>query len=236
MSLAYQCPIKSCPKECKSAWGLTQHINSFHRQQSPVSGQHASPLVDVRRWTHPRLTGEQVSHLCWALLTFKFSIHSARPCDENGDYLSSGSRSQPQQPFDATPENTFHPFEDRLAFEFADFHFFEQQSSAAAIDRALQLWAAQSAKNGFDDVPWKSASNIYATIDEVRQGDNPWKSVVFRYQGSVPENPPKWMTGGFELVTRNICSVLQEQIACTDFNGHWDYVPFMEFNHAGDRI
>lgn len=165
-----------------------------------------------------------------------FSIHSARPCDKNGQYLLLGSRSQPRQPLDATPENPFHPFEDRLAFEFADFHFSEQQSSATAINRALQLWAAQSAKNGFDDIPWKSAKDVYASIDEIRQGDNPWKSVPFCYQGSVPENPPRWMTERFELVTRNICSVLYEQMTCTDFDGHWDYVPFKEFNHAGDRV
>jgi len=48
---------------------------------------------------------------------------------------------------------------------------------------------------------------MYATIDEIRQGDNPWKSVTFCYRGSMPENPPKWMTYPFELVTRNICSV-----------------------------
>jgi hypothetical protein len=165
-----------------------------------------------------------------------FSIHSAHPCDKDGYYLPSGSRCQPQQPLDATPKNPFHPFEDRLAFEFADFHFSEQQSSAAAIDQALQLWAAQSAKNGFDDVPWESAKDLYASIDEIRQGDNPWKSVAFRYQGSVPENPPKWMTSHFELVTRNICSVLHKQMTCSNFDGHWDYVPFMEFNYAGDRI
>lgn len=167
-----------------------------------------------------------------------FSIHSARPCDKDGRYLPFpvGTHPQSQQPLDATPENPFYPFEDRLAFEFADFHFSEQESSAAAIDQALQLWAAQSAKNGFDDVPWTSSNDVYATIDEVRQGDNPWKSVAFYYQGSMPENPPKWMTDGFKLVTRNICSVLHEQTTCTDFNGQWDYVPFMEFNHAGDRI
>ena len=105
-----------------------------------------------------------------------------------------------------------------------------------AIDRALQLCAAQSAKNGFDNVPWKLADDIYATIDEVRQGDNPWRSVTFCYQGCLPENPPKWMTEDFILVTHNICSVLCEQIACTDFDGHWDYVPFMEFNDTGDRV
>jgi hypothetical protein len=25
-------------------------------------------------------------------------------------------------------------------------------------------------------------------------------------------------------------------MTCTDFDGHWDYVPYMEFNHTGDRI
>jgi hypothetical protein len=107
-----------------------------------------------------------------ALLT---SIYSARPCDKDGHFLplSVGSLPQPRQPLDATPENPFHPFQDRLAFEFANFHFSEQQSSAAAIYQALQLWAAQSAKNGFDDVPWRTTNGVYATIDEVQQGDNP---------------------------------------------------------------
>jgi hypothetical protein len=105
-----------------------------------------------------------------------------------------------------------------------------------AIDRALELWTAQSAKNGFDDVPWKSANDVYATIDKIQQGDNPWKSVVFHYQGHLPENPPKWMTEDFKLVTRDILSVLHKQIACTDFNGHWDYEPFMEFNSTGGHV
>jgi hypothetical protein len=102
-------------------------------------------------------------------LTFKFPVHSACPCDKDGQYLPLGtwSHSQPQQPLDATPENPFHPFKDRLAFEFADFHFSKQQSSAAAIGCALQLWEAQLAKNGFDDVPWQLTNDMYTTIDEV---------------------------------------------------------------------
>ena len=44
------------------------------------------------------------------------------------------------------------------------------------------------------------------------------------------------MTEDFVLVTRNIRSVLHEQIAWTDFDGHWDYTPFMEFNSMGDRV
>jgi Plavaka transposase len=100
----------------------------------------------------------------------------------------------------------------------------------------LQLWAGQSAKNGHDDVPWKSAAEMYNTIDKIRQGNNPWKSVPFHYTGPKPKTPPKWMTKEYVLVTRNIRHLLYEQIACTDFDGHWDYAPFMEFDHAGNRV
>jgi Plavaka transposase len=44
------------------------------------------------------------------------------------------------------------------------------------------------------------------------------------------------MTEKFILVTRNICCLLHKQIACADFNGHWDYVPYKEFNSAGEHV
>jgi len=40
------------------------------------------------------------------------------------------------------------------------------------------------------------------------------------------------MTEDFILV----CSVLHDQIACIDFDGHWDYVPFMELNDTGYHV
>jgi hypothetical protein len=160
----------------------------------------------------------------------------ALPCDENGHYLQPNTRPPDHQPLDATPDNLFHPFEDRLAFEFADYHFSRQELSESSINEALQLWAGQSAKNGHNDVPWKSAAEMYNTIDKIRQGNNPWKSVPFHYTGPKPKTPPKWMTKEYVLVTRNICHLLYEQIACTDFDGHWDYAPFMEFDHAGNRV
>jgi len=163
-------------------------------------------------------------------------ICPADPCDKNGRPISSSAPPPAREPLDAKSHNPFHPFEDRLAFEFADYHFSREQTSKASIDQALQLWAAQSAKNGYDDVPWKSANEMYRTIDRIQQGDNPWKTVSFRYQGTLPDNPPKWMTEDFVLVTRNLRHLLHEQIACPDFDGHWDYVPFIEFNHHGDRV
>ncbi len=162
---------------------------------------------------------------------------SALPCNRDGRYLPPGSHSQPREPLDATPENPYHPFEDCLAFGFANFHFSEQQSSEGHVNHALELWAAQAAKNHADgDVPWKSANAMYKTIDQVQQGSNPWKTTLFRYQGPLPNTPLKWMTRSYELVARDIRSVLHTQIACMDFNGHWDYVLFMEFDNNGDRV
>ncbi len=65
MTLAYWCPVKSCSKECKLTRGLTQHINAFHCQQPLVSDQGPLSKTAFQRWTHPQLTGESVSHLCW---------------------------------------------------------------------------------------------------------------------------------------------------------------------------
>ena len=44
------------------------------------------------------------------------------------------------------------------------------------------------------------------------------------------------MTEDFVLIIHNIHHLLHEQIACANFHGHWDYIPFMEFNDAGDRV
>jgi Plavaka transposase len=160
----------------------------------------------------------------------------ALPCDTDGDIILPSTPPPARQPLDAVPDNTFHPFDDRLAFEFADYHFSRQKSSESSINDALQLWAAGLAKHGHDDIYWRSATEMYYAIDQIKQGDNPWKVVSFHYQGSMPEIPPKWMTETYTLVTRDILCLLREQIACTDFDGHWDYVPFMEFNSAGKRI
>jgi hypothetical protein len=86
----------------------------------------------------------------------------------DGHDLPPKSHPLPHEPLDATPENPYHPFKDRLAFEFADFHFSEQQSSEGHINCAIDFLAAQAAKSHInDDAPWSSASEMYATIDQV---------------------------------------------------------------------
>lgn len=103
-------------------------------------------------------------------------------CNENGHFLSSTTSPPAHEPLDATPQNPCHLFEDRLSFKFANYHFSLKQTSGASIDKALQLWATQSAKNSFNDIPWQSADNMYHTIDQIQQGDNPWRAIPLRFQ------------------------------------------------------
>ena len=140
-------------------------------------------------------------------------------------------------PIDATDDNAWHPFEDRLAFDFAKFQFSELQASESKINRALDLWIAANLKAGGDErVPWSSAEEMYATIDAIQEGNAPWKTVIFKYNGPRPANPPKWMLQTYDLCMRDSCLVLHQQLATRDFADKIDYVPYRQFKADGDRI
>jgi Plavaka transposase len=161
------------------------------------------------------------------------------PCDQNGNPLSLGSPPPPRHPIDATRSNPWSPFTDYLAFEFADYHFTEVQNSESRIDRALHFWLASTIGAGgdADDVPWRSAKGVYRTIDAIKEGSVPWKTATFHYTGPLPSgNPPKWMVESYDLCFRDLRDVLLDQIASPDLQGHFDYVPYMQFNQKRDRV
>ena len=80
---------------------------------------------------------------------------------------------------DPTPNNPMAPFSDRLAFDWACYHYVRLQSSADEIHKGLDLWHAtvikhQSEHGLGDGVPWVSADELYATIDSITAGDVGW--------------------------------------------------------------
>lgn len=142
---------------------------------------------------------------------------------------------------DDTPENPWAPFEDRLAFDWAYYHYVRLQSSKSEILEGLDLWRATIAKHGsehstVDGVPWHDADALYETIDAIQAGDAPWKSYKFSYSGPKPTTPPRWMEETYELNARDALLVLEQQLATSDFDGQTDYVPYQEFDAQGDRI
>jgi len=58
-----------------------------------------------------------------------FHISTALPCDVNGKFIPQHTKPPPCAAPDATEDNRWHPFEDRLAFDWAHYHFMELQSS-----------------------------------------------------------------------------------------------------------
>jgi hypothetical protein len=163
----------------------------------------------------------------------------AVPCDENGNTLPPGSLPPPRIPADATPLNPWNPFPDRLAFEFADYHFTELQSSEAQINRALDHWLASTLLAGgdADSIPWRKAQEMYATINSIKEGPAPWMTVKFKYTGPLPAGiPPKWMLETYRLCFRDPHAVLLNQIASPDFQDHFNYVPYVQFNAKRDRV
>ncbi|KAJ7221252.1 hypothetical protein GGX14DRAFT_669179 [Mycena pura] len=161
---------------------------------------------------------------------------NGRPCDADGIYLPDHSPPPPQASLDGQAPGSWKPFESRTEFAFADFHFVQLQSSASAIDTALDLWAAQVLKHG-EVTPWKNAKDLYATIDSIQHGEAPWKVHKIRYQGPRPAGvAPKWMTETYELCTRDVRTVLHHQLATTDFKTQFSYTPYRQFNGKGKRV
>jgi hypothetical protein len=95
---------------------------------------------------------------------------------------------------DATPENPWHPFEDRLWFDFAHHHFVCLQSSEKNTDISLDLLKAATIKGNSNlKFPWLSMEKMYETLDQIQAGLAPFCSHHFRYNGCLQ---PAEMDGG----------------------------------------
>ncbi|KAI0038131.1 hypothetical protein FA95DRAFT_1665594 [Auriscalpium vulgare] len=135
-------------------------------------------------------------------------------------------------------ENSWHPFESRVAFDFAYHHFADNQSSVRRINEALDIWTACLLRHG-DAAPWRTAKQMYATIDDIQNGDAPWTTVSLKYRGPLPAGtPPKWMTQTYDLCLRDTRVVLQNQLKSPEFRGkdQVNYVPYRQFDEGGKRV
>ena len=163
--------------------------------------------------------------------------NTAIPCDENGGNLPDPPPAPPvPPPVDGGDPTSWKPFESRLDFDFAHYHFVEVQSSAGAINAALDMWQASILKYG-ENVPWTNAQDLYDTIDLIQLGDAPWKTYKISYQGPRPPGtPPKWMTEIYELCIRDSRVVLHNQIGSSEFRGMTNLVPYQQFDGEGRHI
>jgi hypothetical protein len=157
------------------------------------------------------------------------SKHTAKPCNVRGEYLP--LYTQPE----AVPDNDtnpWSPFQSRVEFDFANYHFVEAQTLASLIDKALDHWARCVLPFG-GVAPWKNSSELYATIDAINLGNLPWKTYKVQYQGPFPPSiPPKWMTQTYELCTCDSCQVLHHQLGTTAFKDNINLSPYRQFDNT----
>ncbi|KAN0128104.1 hypothetical protein V8E53_014085 [Lactarius tabidus] len=186
---------------------------------SPVSENHISFIVSVAEYIR------------------------ARPCSSDGAFL----RDPIPPPPTPTPDlsephgNPWHPFSHRLEYEWAHYHYVQLQSSANNIQRGLDLWRATVMRHQTDNdspgVPWKTTKEMYDSIDLISVGRGGWTTYELSYCGPRPDGiPPRWMQETYELNVRDVLSVFEEQLASKEFDGHFEYTPYEEYDQAGSRI
>ncbi|KAI9436783.1 hypothetical protein BJY52DRAFT_1130347 [Lactarius psammicola] len=217
--MSYTC--SSCGGDFRSQGGLTRHTNLKHSKNSTLAGM---------------VTASQ-------LHTFIHHPHlSAQPCSSDGMFLRDPV---PQPPTSGSFEscgNPWLPFGDRLEYEWAYYHYVQLQSSAKDIQRGLDLWRATVMRywadhDSCDGVPWKSATEMYGTIDSISVGGVGWTTYQLSYSGPRPTGTlPRWMQETYELNVRNILSIFEEQLASKEFDGKFEYVPYEEYNEKGSRV
>ncbi|KAH9019934.1 hypothetical protein EDB83DRAFT_2568069 [Lactarius deliciosus] len=138
--------------------------------------------------------------------------------------------------------NPWLPFGDRLAYEWACYHYVKLQSSAADVQQGLDLWRAtvmmyQDDHDSCDGVPWKSAADMYGTIDTIPVGGVSWTTYRLSYSGPQPTRTlPQWMQETYELNVRDVLSVFEEQLASKEFDGEFEYMPYEEYNEKGSHV
>ncbi|KAL1673537.1 hypothetical protein EV122DRAFT_255108 [Schizophyllum commune] len=220
MRSTYVCPEPRCQRVCTSLSGLTRHRNAAHRDITPVAEDEEDPAHSTTYY-HPQL--------------------DARPCDAFGHFLPHGTPpspppSPPPPPNNVDEDSEWAPFASRVEFDFAYWHFVENQSSRDDIDKDLDRWTAKVLRYG-GQAPWKDADDVYATIDSIPEGSMPWTKVEMRYTGPRPNGaPPKWMTNTYELYTRDARAVLHHQLASKQFDTTFEPVPYRQFNKDGERV
>jgi hypothetical protein len=175
-----------------------------------------------------------------ACQTKLFQLTVAKPCFADGTFLSKEEaiHPQPHLPIGGEDSNKYAPFEDRLAFDWAHHHYVELQSAKKKIGIGLDLWLVSvKSSQGLDGtISWESAQDMFAAIDKINEGVVPWTTYMFRYTGPQPETPPAWMTRIYEFNVQDILAVLETLLASEEFDGHFDYIPYEEYNPDGNRI
>lgn len=106
--------------------------------------------------------------------------------------------------------------------------------SAGAIDELMELWAMSAGERG-DFSPFDSFEHMYASIDATKAGDAPWNCFSTTYTGPLSADTPNWQLADYEVWYRDPDIVIANILDNPDFNGQFDYSPYIELDENGQR-
>jgi Plavaka transposase len=122
-----------------------------------------------------------------------------------------------------------------VAFELAEFLYTRNQMPGQQIDTLMDLWMSSMLPHGAE-APFKSAKDMYQTIDASTIGDVKWESFKLKYEGIKPaEKTPLWMDEDYEVWYRNPHKIVKNILANTTFDGEVNTTPYRAYDTSGDR-
>ena len=107
--------------------------------------------------------------------------------------------------------------------------------SQVNIDTLLNFWGLTLMKYGAEFGPFNDYTHIFNTIDEIEQGDAPWKCMAVEVQEDITANSPSWKKKKYEVWYRDPDTVLANILSNPDFDGEFDYQPYVELDEKGQR-
>ncbi|KAL4259065.1 hypothetical protein AB1N83_009101 [Pleurotus pulmonarius] len=184
---------------------------------------------------------------------------TGRPCDQHGVYLEPDTPPSPPSP---PPPNDWSPFDSEQQFELADLLFRKVEMSASNIDEILRIWALGQSKTDVDmdsengstgepcepgpSAPFSDHNDLYDTIDASTLGDAPWQCIEVlppppelgsdEPDANKDSEPlPQWKGQVHEIWYRDPNVVLRNMLGNPDFDGEFDYAPYVDIDKSGKR-
>ncbi|KDQ31981.1 hypothetical protein PLEOSDRAFT_1091908 [Pleurotus ostreatus PC15] len=222
-----RCDFEGCAGRFKSYRGRTHHVCSKHYNGNTV--QCGSPLPP------DAIASGSSAH----------SDHNSTPCHHDSDQLEPDS---PPPPRDKPSNNDWSPFDYSMQFQIADLLFHKDKMSTSNLNELFTLLglnppppATSDSEDSASDMginpkasaPFKDHDDMYNTIDALKLGDTPWQCLKVDPCGTAEE--PLWKQKIYKVWFRDPDIVLQNMLDNPDFDGKFDYSPYVEVDDKNNR-
>ncbi|KAF9538101.1 hypothetical protein CPC08DRAFT_651550 [Agrocybe pediades] len=256
--LKFGCPYakQGCHERFRSQKGRTKHVRTFHTltnacevygplvpeafveetlQHEPLAVRESPPPQpdhppNLNQTTSPFQPNPARTRKYHPYLT------AGAPCDVEGNPLPSAST--PPPPWPAADHRDWAPFEDVRQFRVGDFLYRKNEMSAREIDDLMDMWMAGISGDSSDETdlpPFDCHEHLHDVIDAIKLGDAPWKSFKASYAGPLPNKPAAWQLQEYEVCFRDPRVVVENILSNPDFDGEFDYAPFVELDASEQR-